>query len=144
MPQKTDPHRGVLLDTYIWIQLQTGSPKLSKAALNVIDIATSSRSVYVSLISVWEIAMLTAKRRLQFDRPVRRWVEEALDKPGLQLLPFTTEMAIEAALLPEPMHKDPADRIVVASARVERLTLITSDKPMLSFAKSIGLECIQG
>ncbi len=88
--------------------------------------------------------MLTAKRRLQFDRPVRQWVEEALEKPGLQLLPFTTNIAIEAALLPEPMHKDPADRMIVASALSERFTLITADKPMLFFARSIGLESIQG
>ncbi|MHB8301972.1 MAG: type II toxin-antitoxin system VapC family toxin [Acidobacteriaceae bacterium] len=144
MPQRTDRSRGVLLDTHIWIQLQSGSPTLSKAALNAIDIATSSRSVYAPLISVWEVAMLTTKKRLQFDRPVRQWVEEALEKPGLQLLPFTTDIAIEAALLPEPMRKDPADRMIVASARVERLALVTCDKPMLSFAKSIGVECIQG
>jgi PIN domain nuclease of toxin-antitoxin system len=144
MPQRTDRSRGVLLDTHIWIQLQSGSPTLSKAALNAIDSATPSRSVYVPLISVWEVAMLTAKRRLQFDRPVRQWVEEALEKPGLQLLPFTTNIAIEAALLPEPMHKDPADRMIVASALSERFTLITADKPMLFFARSIGLESIQG
>jgi len=143
MPQKTDSRR-VLLDTHIWIQLQSGSPSLSRAVRAVIDVAASSRSVYVPLISVWELAMLTAKKRLEFDRPVRQWVEEALEKPGLQLLPFTTEIAIEAALLPEPMHKDPADRMIVASARIERLTLITSDRPMLSFAKTIGLDCIPG
>ncbi len=144
MPLRTDHGRGVLLDTHIWIHLHAGSQTLSKPALRAIDTATSSRSVYVPLISVWEIAMLTAKKRIQFDRPVRRWVEEALEKPGLQLLPFSTEIAMEAALLPEPMQKDPADRIIVASARIERFTLITSDKPMLRFARSIGLECIQG
>ncbi|MHB1959388.1 MAG: type II toxin-antitoxin system VapC family toxin [Acidobacteriaceae bacterium] len=144
MPRRTDRRHGVLLDTHIWIRLQSGALTLSRAALNAIDAATAVRSVFVPLISVWEIAMLTTKKRLQFDRPVRRWVEEALDKPGLELLPFTTDIAIEAALLPEPMHKDPADRIIVASARVERLTLITCDKLMLSFGRSIGLDCIQG
>ena len=144
MPAKTNHPRGVLLDTHIWIQLQSGSTTLSKPALSAIAIATRSWSVYIPLISVWEVAMLTAKRRLQFDRPVRQWVEAALEKPGLQLLPFSTDVAIEAALLPEPMHKDPADRMIVASARIERLTLITCDKPMLAFAKRIGLECIQG
>jgi PIN domain nuclease of toxin-antitoxin system len=144
MLQGTSHSRGVLLDTHIWVQLQSGSGALSKAALKVIDTATASRSVYVPLISVWEIAMLTAKKRIELDRPVRQWVEEALEKPGLQLLPFTTDIAIGAVLLPEPMHKDPADRIILASARVEHLTLITSDKPMLSFARSTRLDCIQG
>jgi PIN domain nuclease of toxin-antitoxin system len=144
MQRKTDRRRGVLLDTHIWIRLQSGAPTLSRAALHAIDAATARRSVFVPLISVWEIAMLTTKKRLQFDRPVRRWVEEALDKPGLELLPFTTDIAIEAALLPEPLHKDPADRIIVASAHIEGLTLITADRPMLSYAKSAGLRCIQG
>ncbi len=124
--------------------MQSGSLTLSKAALTAIDLASSSRSVYIPLISVWEIAMLTAKKRLRFDRPVRLWMEEALDKPGLQLLPFTTEIAIEAAMLQEPMHKDPADRMIVASAKVECLTLITCDKQMIAFSKSIGLSYIQG
>ena len=88
--------------------------------------------------------MLTSKKRLQFDRPVRRWVTEALDKPGIQLQPLSSEIAIDAAELPEPMHKDPADRMIVASARVERLLLITSDRPMLAFAKATGLACIEG
>ena len=135
---------GVLLDTHIWIQLQSGSPTLSKLALQAINLATSRRSVYVPLISVWEIAMLTMKKRLQLDRPVRRWVTEALDKPGIQLLPLSSEIAIDAAELPEPMYKDPADRMIVASARVECLTLITCDKPMLAFAKTTGLACIEG
>lgn len=144
MPQRINHPRGVLLDTHIWIHLQSGSPRLSKAALNAIDNAAATRSVYVPLISVWEITMLTVKKRLQLDRPVRQWVEDAFEKPGLQLLPMTTDIAIEAALLSAPMHKDPTDRMIVASAQVEHLTLITCDKPMIAFAKSIGLNCIQG
>lgn len=69
---------------------------------------------------------------------------EALDKPGIQLLPLSSEIAIDAAELTETMHKDSADRMIVASARVERLTLITCDKPMLAFAKASGLACIEG
>lgn len=142
MPTGTERH-GVLLDTHIWVHLQFGEP-LSKAAVQAIHDASSLRSVYIPVISIWEIAMLVHKKRIQFDRPVRQWVEEALDKPGIQVLPFTKEVAIEAALLPEPMHKDPADRMILATARIERFTLITSDKPMLSFARSTGLDCIPG
>ncbi len=88
--------------------------------------------------------MLTSKKRLQFDRPVRRWVTEALDQPGIRLLPLSSDIAIDAAELPETMHKDPADRMIVASARIERLLLVTCDKPMLAFAKATGLACIEG
>ena len=145
MPPRTRAFsKGVLLDTHIWIQLQSGSPTLSKSALEAIEIAAFTGSVYVPSISVWEIAMLIWKKRLLLDRSVHRWVTEALDKPGIQLLPLSPEIAIEAAELPVPMHKDPADRMIVASARVERLMLITCDKPMLAFSKATGLACIEG
>ena len=143
-PRNRTFSRGVLLDTHIWIQLQSGAPDLSKPALKAIDFATSTRSVYVSSISVWEIAMLTSRERVRFDRPVRQWVMEALDKPGIQLLQLSPEIAIEAAELPASMHKDPADRMIVASARVEHLMLITCDQPMLAFAKATGLACVEG
>lgn len=88
--------------------------------------------------------MLEARNRLGFDLPIRQWVKESLEKPGIELLPLTPEIAIESVQLPEPMHKDPADRIVLASAKVERLTLITCDRSMLRFARHIGLECVEG
>jgi PIN domain nuclease of toxin-antitoxin system len=136
--------RGVLLDTHVWIRLQMMSRPLSSEALQAIQKATALRLVYVPAISIWEIAMLTRRGRLELHLPVRRWVAEALDKPGIQLLPLSTEIAIEAAELATPMHKDPADRMIVASAAIERLTLITCDKPVLRFGRSIGLDCVQG
>lgn len=137
-------NRGVLLDTHIWIRLQMLSGPLSSEALDAIEKAAASRIVYVPAISVWELALLTTRKRLEINIPLRLWVAEALDKPGINMLPLTTEIAIESVTLPEPMHKDPVDRMIVASARVERLTLITCDKPILKFAKLIGLDCIQG
>lgn len=136
--------QGVLLDTHIWIRLHAGSDSLSREALKAIRAAAFKQSVLVPVISIWEIAMLSLKKRLQFDRPVRQWVEEAIGKPGIELLPFTPDIAMEAATLPEPMHKDPTDRIIVASARVEGLTLITSDRTILSISKTIGIHCIRG
>lgn len=135
--------RRVLLDTHVWVRLQMLSHPLSREAIAAIQNASASRSVYVPAISIWEIAMLTRRKRLQLDMPLSRWVEEAFDKPGIQMLPLSIEIAIEAADLPEPMYKDPADRMIVASARVEGLTLITSDKPMLRVARHFGMTCIQ-
>ena len=136
-------HRGVLLDTHVWIRLQMLSHPLSAAAIAAIQNATALRSVYVPAISIWEIAMLTRRKRLQLDMPLSRWVADALDKPGIQMLPLSIDIAIEAAELPEPMYKDPADRMIVASARIEGLTLITSDKQMLRVARHFGMACIQ-
>lgn len=135
---------GVLLDTHIWIHLQSGTSALSKAVLNAIDRAAATQSVYVPVISVWEIGMLSAKRCVEFDRPIRDWVKAALDRPGIQALPLTTEVALEAALLPKSMHPDPADRIILATAMIEKLTLITRDRSLLAYAKSISLHCMEG
>ncbi len=117
---------------------------VSKQALMAIETARSEQSVYVSIISVWELAMLVARKRLHLDLPIRKWVEGAFEQPDIQLLPLAPDVAIEAAELQKPMYKDPADRMIVASAHIEGLTLITADRPMLSYAKSAGLRCIQG
>ncbi len=108
-----------------------------------IDAARLTGSAFVSVISVWEIALLARLQRISLQVPVSRWVEEAFQLPGIQLLPLTPEIAIDSVDLPEPMHKDPSDRILVASARVERLTLVTRDRDILTFAKSIKLACLQ-
>ncbi|MEO6829781.1 MAG: type II toxin-antitoxin system VapC family toxin [Acidobacteriaceae bacterium] len=133
----------MLLDTHVWVRLQMVTRPLSSEALKAIQKAAGSRSVYVPVISAWEIAMLKLRRRLELNMPAQQWVAEALDKPGIQMLPLSPEIAIEAAELPEPMHKDPADRLIVASALVEGLTLITSDKAILAFAKKTGMDCIR-
>jgi PIN domain nuclease of toxin-antitoxin system len=129
----------LLLDTHVWVRYGNKTPALRKSATDAIDEGLNSGTVYVSVISVWEIALLVRQNKLALHTSVGRWVDEALGVSGLQLLPFSPQIAIESVNLPEPMHKDPADRILVASARVERLTLVTSDKAMLAFAKTTGL-----
>jgi PIN domain nuclease of toxin-antitoxin system len=129
----------LLLDTHVWFRYQVLPDLLRKTAADAIDRAASTNSVFVSVISIWELAMLERDGRLELIGGVDRWSQEALSKPGLSLLPFSPQIAIESVHLPEPMHKDPADRILVASARIERLTLVTSDKAVLSFAKATRL-----
>ena len=87
--------------------------------------------------------MLAKSGRLQISIPISQWIQEVLQRPGLQLLGFTPEIAVESVNLPAPMHKDPADRIIVASARVERLALVTRDKDILDFARLTGLAHMQ-
>lgn len=87
--------------------------------------------------------MLVKRGRIRLDVSIEQWVREALSKPGISLLDFSADIAIDAANLPEPMHKDPADRIIVASARVERLMLVTRDKEILQFARLAGLAHMQ-
>ena len=129
----------LLLDTHVWVLYANRTPGLKKSTIEAIDVGLDSGTIFVSVISVWEIALLVGLRRLTLQTSVERWIEDALAVSGLQLLSFTPRIAIESVNLPEPMHKDPSDRILVASARVERLTLVTSDKDVLDFAKITGL-----
>lgn len=133
----------VLLDTHIWVKYQNGSSDILASSKPVIESAADQGGVFVSVISVWEIALLVRLGRLSLNEGVDRWTHEALSKPGINLLPLTPEIAIASVDLPEPMHKDPADRILVASARVEGLALITRDRDILAFAKVFKLACLR-
>ena len=133
----------LLLDTHIWLRFLGLSGGLRESAIRAIEAAAVHARVFVSVISIWELALLVRRGTLDLHGPVERWAQDALAKPGLQLLPFTPRIAIESVNLPKPMHGDPADRILIASARVERLTLVTLDKDMLAFAKLMKLPCLQ-
>ncbi len=87
--------------------------------------------------------MLERDGKLTLHGGANHWIEEALANPGIVLLPFSPQIAIDSVYLPDPMHKDPADRILVASARIEKLTLVTSDKAILAFAKATNLACLR-
>jgi PIN domain nuclease of toxin-antitoxin system len=135
---------GLLLDTHIWLHYQGFTKSLRPAAERAIDEAAERNSVFISAISIWEIAMLARENKIALNDSVDRWSEIALSKPGINLLPLSPQIAIASVYLPEPMHKDPADRILVASARVEKFTLVTSDKNILAFAKATVMSCIKG
>jgi PIN domain nuclease of toxin-antitoxin system len=133
----------LLLDTHVWLHYQGSSKSLRPTAEAAIDEAALRHAVFISVISIWELAMLERAGRIELSGGVDRWTQSALAIPGIKLLPFSPQIAIESVNLPEPMHKDPADRILVASARIERMTLITADKAILAFAKTSGLACLR-
>lgn len=118
----------VLLDTHIWIWLLNGDDKLkSSPCLPIIEQAVRESHVMISAISVWEVGMLEAKGRISFDIDCLDWVKRALNAPGISLIPLTPEIAITSSRLPGDFHGDPADRIIVTTARNKSATLITRD-----------------
>lgn len=133
----------LLLDTHVWVYYAGVPNELLPAVVRTIDKARDTGLLFISVISIWEIALLVRKKRLALPMSPARWTEEALKLTGLNLLAFTPEIAIESVDLPEPMHKDPADRILVASARVERMTLVTRDREVLAFAKATKLSVLE-
>jgi PIN domain nuclease of toxin-antitoxin system len=120
----------ILLDTAAWIWRASDPERLSPRARRAIDQADG---VLVSAISVWEVAMLVAKRRIQLDRPVERWVDIALALPGIQLSPLEPAIAVRSTKLPGELHPDPADRIIVATALENSVPILTPDERIRSY-----------
>jgi PIN domain nuclease of toxin-antitoxin system len=120
----------IVLDTATWIWLASDPKRLTTSARRAIDEADR---VLVSAISVWEVAMLVAKRRIQLDRPVEQWVDVALALPGIQLVPLEPAIAVRSTKLPGEFHPDPADRILVATALENAIPIITPDDRIRSY-----------
>jgi PIN domain nuclease of toxin-antitoxin system len=131
----------LLIDTHIWIWLMEGVDEFSTEQVSRLDRAAQSRNLFLSAISPWEVATLASKGRIALPIPLAEWMRRAVHQPGLQLLPLTPEISVESAQLVD-FHGDPADRMIVATARLEELTLATRDRRILTWAKSGRLKAI--
>jgi PIN domain nuclease of toxin-antitoxin system len=126
----------LLLDTHCWLWAQLGLiQKLSRAALEAIRSAESDGNLRVSVISIWELAMLEQRGRVALPMNVRTWVDQALSKPGIAVAQLTPEIMIESVHLPGEMHGDPADRMLVATARVQGATLLSKDEQLIRYSR---------
>jgi len=115
----------MVLDTATWIWRASDPKRLSASARRALD---QTEHLLVSAISVWEVAMLVAKRRIQLDRPVELWVDMALALPAIQLAPLDPAIAVRSTQLPGEFHADPADRIIVATALENAMQVVTPDE----------------
>ena len=122
----------IVLDTQAWVWLVQESEKLSRAQLAAI-ISHEDDVIGVSAISCWEIAKLVEIGREPITTGLHEWFEIALGYPGVTLLPLTPEVAIEATSLPGEFHKDPADQIIVATARLNGCPLISADRQIRAY-----------
>ena len=125
----------LLLDTHVLVHLTDGNQKLGVRAREVIRLAYREDRAAVSAITPWEIALLVCKKRLTLDQDVLSWIHTALAVPGVRLIPLEPEIAVASTRLPWEMHPDPADRILVATARSLGATLVTADGALLGMAK---------
>jgi len=117
----------ILLDTHAWIWWVSADTRLSKAARRAIEKAGRDDVLWLSLISVWEIAKKFEKGQLLLDRPMDDWLDQALSQPGLNLAELTRPVLVESCRLPPTFAGDPADQIIVATARDRDATLVTKD-----------------
>ncbi|MGD9054021.1 MAG: type II toxin-antitoxin system VapC family toxin [Desulfobacterales bacterium] len=122
----------ILLDTHAWWWSLTEPENLSKTAIKTIR-QTKSDQRMIASISIWEFAMMAAKKRIRLKISVAKWLSRALKETGLGVIEISPEIAIDACNLPGNFHKDPADRLIVATARVNNLRLVTKDEKMLAY-----------
>ncbi|MBM3496379.1 MAG: type II toxin-antitoxin system VapC family toxin [Armatimonadetes bacterium] len=115
-----------VLDTHVWFWWQMAPYRISPNAARLLD-PEAGRDLVLPAICVWELAKLVEKGRITLAEPVGQWVGKALAMPGLRLAPLSPEVAVESTCLPGAFHADPADQMVVATARVLQAPLVTAD-----------------
>jgi PIN domain nuclease of toxin-antitoxin system len=124
----------LLLDTCALIFITMNEPESGKIKSAMLQAYEAGEPVYVSPISAWEIGLLVSTGRLNLSLPAIRWFDNVIRKPGIALADLSTDVLIAASFLPEMPVRDPADRILVATARQYDFTLVTRDKKLLAYA----------
>ena len=125
----------LLIDTHVLVWIVFAEPHIKSSTLEAIEEASMDHSLFLSPISLWEIALKHSRGKLNLDRPIRDWLHHALSIANLNLVPITPSIAAECAELPSTFHGDPADRIIAATARAEGFTLVTHDKILLQLSR---------
>ena len=118
----------VLLDTHALVWWLDDRDRLSAAQQAVVAAANGNSPLLVSDISLWEVAMLHSLGRIRLAIPLREWLDKAAAPPLVKRQGISPAIAADVAALPDSFHRDPADRILVATARVLGATLLTQDR----------------
>ena len=121
----------LLLDTHVWIWSQELPEKLGPQARRLLVDARSTN--HVATVSMLELARLVAAGDILLNKPLAAWIETAVEELHAEEVAMSREIATEAYALPGEFHRDPADRILVATARRESLTLLTADDRILAY-----------
>jgi PIN domain nuclease of toxin-antitoxin system len=122
----------IILDTHVWVWNVQGDDRLAKDHRELIR-ANESDEIGICAISLWEVAKAVELKRLIFSIPVEDWFAIALNSPGIVVLPLTASIAVESTQLPGYFHKDPFDQLIVATARVYGVPLVTVDSEILQY-----------
>jgi PIN domain nuclease of toxin-antitoxin system len=118
----------LLLDTHFWIWWLTPKSPLKPAERIALDAAAEAGGVYLAAISLWEAQLLHSKKRLQLPLPFSDWLTRATESRVLTVLPLDRDVVIAVDSLPTRFHGDPADRLIVATARTHGMPLATRDR----------------
>lgn len=117
-----------LLDTHVWIWWHANPGKLSRKVRALIAHPENYEELLLSAISPWELCKLVEKGRLELSIDTGDWVTMALQMPRLRLVPLSPHIAHLSTTLPQPFHDDPADQMIVATARSSGAVVVTADE----------------
>ncbi|ETX09190.1 MAG: twitching motility protein PilT [Candidatus Entotheonella gemina] len=122
----------MLPDTHIWLWWIHDPSQLTQLQVDSLH-QHENDVIGVSIFSCWEIAKLVQLQRLDLPRSLREWITLALGYPGIRLFQLTPDIVIESTQLPGMFHRDPADQIIVVTARVHGCPLVTSDRKISQY-----------
>jgi PIN domain nuclease of toxin-antitoxin system len=140
------PPPSLLLDTCAVIWLVNAGP-LSVSTTELIRLASTTGGVFVSTASAWEIGLLSRARPnrrpvLEFFPDPKTWFAKLMALPGIKEAPITAAIAIDASHLPGELHADPADRLIIATARHLAMPIVTGDRKILAYADAGFMKAI--
>ena len=120
-----------LRDTHAWIWYAGDQSRLDAAELNALDGFDFEARPLLSDFSLWEVATLVSRGRLTLDQPLDRWLLIAAKRVVVPIVPVSVPIAVELASLPDTFHRDPADRVIVATAKALGLPVLTRDRKII-------------
>ena len=123
----------IVLDTHAWIWAVSNPELLSVPARDAFHEAVDAGRVILSSISVWEIALLAQKGRLELTMHISDWIAKSEALPFFHFIPVNNGIALKSVNLPGPLHPDPADRVIVATALTEGIPLVTKDHKLRQY-----------
>lgn len=125
---------GLLLDTCFVLWLSAREPVARSAVDEVTRVRKAGGLIAVSAMSAWEIGLLVAKGRLPYIKSALAWFEGFVEEGKIQVAGVDVELLVESSFLPGDIHGDPADRIIIATARAKNLAIVTRDRPILAYS----------
>lgn len=136
-PEELSGYRGpLLLDTHVWLwHLEDDASQMSKRATPLLDRSGKGDGLLVSDISWWEVAVKAAKGRLTLSVDTAVWLARAAKAPGIRFLPLDREILLLSTRLSGTVHNDPADRMLLATAQLRNVPLVTADRLIVDYAR---------
>jgi PIN domain nuclease of toxin-antitoxin system len=134
----------LLLDTHAFLWLMNGDETLKAETRELINKAYATDNyILIASISIWEIAMLQKKGKISLMQPIHQWLAKATALPFIRIIPLDEHIAVESCCLPGEFHGDPADRMIVATARILNVPLLTRDQKILYYAEESYIKAIR-